>query len=85
ASPAMLPTIARALVGPATTPMAGVAVKAAADQSAALTPTTGSSTRQALPFTGLDIHILTLIGLLMLLAGAALRITATRPTRREKS
>jgi hypothetical protein len=56
----------------------------AAGQSVALAPSTGSSTRQALPFTGLDINILTLIGLAMLLAGAAIRINATRPTRCEQ-
>jgi len=56
----------------------------AADQSIPAEPTTATSTRQALPFTGLDIQIVMLIGLLMLLAGAALRINATRPKRRGK-
>jgi len=58
---------------------------ATARQSVPLKTPNGASTRQSLPFTGLDIQILMLIGLLMLLAGAGLRINATRPTRREKS
>jgi len=55
-----------------------------ARQSVPLMTPNGASTRQSLPFTGLDIQIVMLIGLLMLLAGAGLRINATRPTRRDK-